>query len=72
MSTATTSSTALRPRTSPQKKVTQARVVLSEWTKLRSLRSTIFSMLAAVVFIVGLVHPGAVRDRRALAAARPR
>lgn len=54
MSTATTSSTALRPRTSPQKKVTQARVVLSEWTKLRSLRSTIFSMLAAVVFIVGL------------------
>ena len=26
----------------------------SEWTKLRSLRSTIFSMLAAVVFIVGL------------------
>jgi ABC-type transport system involved in multi-copper enzyme maturation permease subunit len=54
MSSATTSSTALRPRTSPQKKVTQARVVLSEWTKLRSLRSTIFSMLAAVVFIVGL------------------
>lgn len=54
MSTATTSSTTLRPRTSPQKKVTQARVVLSEWTKLRSLRSTIFSMLAAVVFIVGL------------------
>ncbi|MGO4603278.1 hypothetical protein [Terrabacter sp. 2YAF2] len=54
MSTATTSSTALRPRTSPQKKVTQARVVLSEWTKLRSLRSTILSMLAAVVFIVGL------------------
>src|SRR6476620_3128024 len=54
MSTATTSSTTLRPRTSPQKKVTQARVVLSEWTKLRSLRSTIFSLLAAVVFIVGL------------------
>ena len=34
--------------------VTQARVLLSEWTKLRSLRSTVFSLLAAVVFIVGL------------------
>ncbi|MDP9101779.1 MAG: ABC transporter permease subunit [Actinomycetota bacterium] len=35
-------------------RVTQARVVVSEWTKLRSLRSTVFSLLAAVVFIVGL------------------
>jgi ABC-type transport system involved in multi-copper enzyme maturation permease subunit len=34
--------------------VTQARVVLSEWTKLRSLRSTVFSLLAAIVCIVGL------------------
>ncbi len=34
--------------------VTQARVIRSEWTKLRSLRSTVFSLLAAVVFIVGL------------------
>jgi hypothetical protein len=34
--------------------VTQARVVLSEWTKLRSLRSTVYSLLAAIVFIVGL------------------
>ncbi len=34
--------------------VTQLRVILSEWTKLRSLRSTVFSLLAAVVFIIGL------------------
>ena len=53
MSTATGSS-ALRPQTTAVKKVTQARVILSEWTKLRSLRSTMFSLLAAVVFIVGL------------------
>src|SRR6476660_7344573 len=53
MSTATGSS-ALRPQTTAVKKVTQARVVLSEWTKLRSLRSTGFSLLAAVVFILGI------------------
>jgi ABC-2 type transport system permease protein len=52
MSTATANPT--RPPASPPKKVTQARVLLSEWTKIRSLRSTIFSLLAAVVFIVGL------------------
>ncbi len=46
--------TPTRPNTTSRKKVTQARVLLSEWTKTRSLRSTIFSMLAAVVFIVGL------------------
>jgi ABC-2 type transport system permease protein len=46
--------TPTRPNTTSPKKVTQARVLLSEWTKTRSLRSTIFSMLAAVVFIVGL------------------
>ena len=43
-----------RPRNSSPKKVTQARVLLSEWTKIRSLRSTVFSLLAAIVFIVGL------------------
>jgi len=51
MSAATAAPT--RPAASPNKKVTQARVLLSEWTKIRSLRSTIFSLLAAVVFIVG-------------------
>lgn len=34
--------------------VTQRRVILSEWIKLRSLRSTIFALLAGVVCIVGL------------------
>jgi hypothetical protein len=36
------------------RRVTQLRVFLSEWTKLRSLRSTVASFLAAVGFIVGL------------------
>jgi hypothetical protein len=35
-------------------RVTQLRVVLSEWTKLRTLRSTVWSMLVAVVFTIGL------------------
>jgi ABC-2 type transport system permease protein len=35
-------------------KVTQARVLLSEWTKLHSLRSTRWSLLAAVVLTIGL------------------
>ena len=41
-----------RPRVRPR--VTQAGVIRSEWIKLRSLRSTWFSLLAAVVIIVGL------------------
>jgi ABC-2 type transport system permease protein len=49
MSTATlTSPTAVRGR------VTQGRVVRSEWTKLWSLRSTRWSLLAAVVSMAGL------------------
>jgi ABC-2 type transport system permease protein len=35
-------------------RVTQARVTLSEWTKLRSVRSTRWSFLAAVVFAIGI------------------
>jgi hypothetical protein len=35
-------------------KVTQWRVVVSEWTKLRSLRSTLWSMFVAIVFTIGL------------------
>ncbi len=35
-------------------RVTQSRVVLSEWTKLHSLRSTRWSMLAGVVLTIGL------------------
>ena len=39
--------------TTATQRVTHARVVLSEWTKLRSLRSTVFSLLAAVGFLIG-------------------
>ena len=35
-------------------RVTQARVFVSEWTKLRSVRSTRWSLLAAVVLTVGI------------------
>ncbi len=35
-------------------RVTQPRVVRSEWTKLRSLRSTLWSLVAAVVLGIGL------------------
>lgn len=41
------------PAPSPLK-VTQARVVRSEWTKFRSLRSTVATLLIAVVALVGL------------------
>jgi hypothetical protein len=34
--------------------VTQWRVVRSEWTKFRSLRSTLFTLFAAVVLMIGL------------------
>lgn len=34
--------------------VTQGRVVFSEWTKFRSLRSTVYTVIAAVVLMVGL------------------
>jgi ABC-type transport system involved in multi-copper enzyme maturation permease subunit len=39
--------------TTAVQKVTPARVVLSEWTKLRTLRSTVFSLLAAVILVLG-------------------
>jgi ABC-type transport system involved in multi-copper enzyme maturation permease subunit len=35
-------------------RVTQSRVVVSEWTKFRSVRSTVYTLLAAVVFMLGL------------------
>ena len=34
--------------------VNQVRVIRSEWTKLRSLRSTVYSLLAAFLIVVGL------------------
>jgi ABC-type transport system involved in multi-copper enzyme maturation permease subunit len=42
------------PRIPHTGRVTQARLVLSEWTKLRSVRSTLWSLLVAVVFTIGL------------------
>ena len=42
------------PRLESTGRVTQARVIVSEWTKLHSLRSTRWSLLAAVVLTIGL------------------
>jgi ABC-2 type transport system permease protein len=42
------------PRLGHVARVTQARVVRSEWTKFRSLRSTRWSLLVAVVLTIGL------------------
>jgi hypothetical protein len=42
------------PRLEHRGRVTQARVLLSEWTKLRSVRSTKWSLLAAFVLSIGL------------------
>jgi ABC-2 type transport system permease protein len=42
------------PRLDHTGRVTQARVVLSEWTKLRSVRSTLWSLGVAVVLTIGL------------------
>ena len=40
--------------TRPVVKVTQARVLRSEWTKFRSLRSTVWTLLVAVSLMVGI------------------
>ena len=53
--------TVLTPTTTPSTgngstrlRVTQVRVLLSEWTKFRSLRSTVSTLLIAVVVMIGL------------------
>jgi ABC-2 type transport system permease protein len=51
--TTTRPATASRPAPAAQR-VTQARVVRSEWTKLRSVPSTAWSLLATVALIVGV------------------
>jgi ABC-2 type transport system permease protein len=48
------------PRIERGGRVTQARVILSEWTKLRSVRSTRWSLLAAFVLTVGLPIVGSI------------
>jgi hypothetical protein len=42
------------PRLEERGRVTQARVLLSEWTKLRSVRSTLWALFAAVLFTIGI------------------
>jgi ABC-2 type transport system permease protein len=42
------------PRLEHHGRVTLPRVALSEWTKLRSVRSTRYSLVAAVLFTIGL------------------
>ena len=42
------------PRLAVTGKVTQMRVVVSEWTKLHSLRSTRWSLAVAVILTIGL------------------
>lgn len=55
MTTSLTSAPTMAPATGPQAlRVTQARVVLSEWIKFRSLRSTVWTLLAAVVLSIGI------------------
>ncbi len=49
---ATTPSATVDPRT--RLRVTPLRVVQSEWTKFRSLRSTVYTVLAAVTLMVGM------------------
>ena len=48
------------PRTPSSGGVTQWRVVLSEWTKFRSLRSTRYTLLATVGLTVGLALAAAL------------
>ncbi len=48
------------PRTRSDGRVSQMRVILSEWTKFRSLRSTRYALLATVVLTVGLALVAAV------------
>jgi hypothetical protein len=48
------SAVAATPRLAATGRVTQLRVIVSEWTKLRSVRSTRWSLLAAFAFTVGV------------------
>jgi hypothetical protein len=52
--TTMTGAAAALPRLERKGRVTQLRVALSEWTKLRSLRSTRWSLLVGTVLTIGL------------------
>jgi ABC-type transport system involved in multi-copper enzyme maturation permease subunit len=54
MTAVTVSPPVAAPGGDPRPRITQTRVLRSEWTKLRSLRSTLFTLLAALTFVVGL------------------
>jgi ABC-2 type transport system permease protein len=54
MSPVPTVPVALGPAGVPTLKVTQARVLRSEFTKFRSLRSTLWTLLSAVVLMIGI------------------
>ena len=53
-SVSSVATTTALPRLPHTGRVTQLRVCLSEWTKLRSVRSTRWSLAAAVVFTIGI------------------
>src|SRR2546423_978303 len=56
MSTVTMDPAATAPSaaTPPPGQVTQSRVLRSEWIKMRTLRSTFYTLLAALVALIGL------------------
>jgi ABC-type transport system involved in multi-copper enzyme maturation permease subunit len=54
MSAAATAEVAAARPSAPAPKVTQARVLASEFTKFRSVRSTVWTLLVAVVLMIGL------------------
>lgn len=53
MSTATATATPPESRERPRAEVTQARVLHSEWIKMRTLRSTFYTLLAGMVALIG-------------------
>ena len=54
MSAVLTAAPAPAPARGPALRVTQRRVLVSEVTKFRSLRSAMWTLLAAVVLMIGL------------------
>ena len=54
MSAILTSSRTVKATPTGPLKVTQGRVVRSEWIKFRSVRSTVWTLLSAVVLMVGI------------------
>ena len=54
MTAVLTSEPAAAPQPAPVLKVTQARVLLSEFTKFRTVRSTVWTLLVAVVLMIGI------------------